>query len=90
MGGEIMIDDSLFDGKYRVLKMLGSGGMGKVYLAENVKLNTLWAIKEINKKTNSEVDFLAEPNILKKLNHHALPRIFDILETDENFLKNRL
>lgn len=84
MGGERMIDNTLFDGKYRILKILGSGGMGSVYLAENVKLNTLWAVKEINKNANSQVDFLAEPNILKKLNHHALPRIFDILETDDN------
>jgi serine/threonine protein kinase len=72
----------LFDGKYRILRSLGQGGMSTVYLAENVKLGTLWAIKEINK--NSKVDILIESNILKRLNHPALPRIFDIIEDDEN------
>lgn len=73
----------LFDNKYKIIKILGKGGMGTVYLAENTKLGTLWAIKEINKKAGDNLDLLAEPNILKKLNHFALPRIFDIVE-DEN------
>jgi serine/threonine protein kinase len=74
--------NGLFDGKYRILRPLGQGGMSTVYLAENAKLGTLWAIKEINK--NSKVDILIEPNILKRLNHPALPRIFDIIEDEEN------
>lgn len=78
-----MINNELFDGKYKILEVIGTGGMSTVYLAKNVKLDTLWAIKEINKNPNSTVDLLIEPNILKKLNHPALPRIFDIIE-DEN------
>lgn len=79
-----MINEELLEGKYRILKVLGQGGMGKVYLAENIKLGTLWAIKEINKKANPRVDLLVEPNILKKLDHPALPRVFDIIENEEN------
>ncbi|WP_432663232.1 serine/threonine-protein kinase [Wukongibacter baidiensis] len=74
----------LFDGRYQILKVLGEGGMSTVYLAENVNLGTLWAIKEINKVSNSRVDLLVEPNILKKLKHPALPRIFDIIEDDRS------
>ena len=73
----------VFEDKYRILKKLGQGGMSKVYLAENIKVGTLWAIKEISKHSDMKVDFLVEPNILKKLDHPALPRIFDIIE-DEN------
>ncbi|MFZ5987691.1 MAG: serine/threonine-protein kinase [Bacillota bacterium] len=73
----------LFDEKYEIIKVLGSGGMGTVYLARNIKLNNLWAIKEVLKANGEKVDLLAEPNILKKLNHPSLPRIFDIIE-DEN------
>ena len=79
-----MKDMELFEGKYRIQKVLGQGGMGKVYLAENVKLGTLWAIKEIRKKDNPKVDLFVEPNILKKLDHPALPRVFDIVEDEEN------
>ncbi|HHW47065.1 MAG TPA: protein kinase [Clostridiaceae bacterium] len=76
---------TLFNGRYRIIKALGSGGMGTVYLAENVSLGTKWAIKAIDKKASKNYDLLAEPNILKKLNHPALPRIIDI-EEDDNFL----
>lgn len=74
----------LFDGRYSVLKLLGKGGMGKVYLARNVKLGTLWAVKEIKKETKNKIDFLAETNILKKLNHSTIVKIFDIDEDENN------
>lgn len=75
---------TLFGDKYRIIETIGSGGMGTVYLAENVKLGNKWAIKEIPKKIDNNVDFLAEPNILKKLNHPALPRIIDIEQDNDN------
>lgn len=76
----------IFEGKYRIVKMLGQGGMSKVYLAENMKLGTLWTIKEIHKNSQSKIDLLVEPNILKKLNHPSLPRIFDIVEKAESLI----
>lgn len=74
----------LFDNKYKIERVLGKGGMGTVYLARNVKLGTLWAIKQVNKNVGENVDLLAEPNMLKKLNHPSLPRIFDIIEDEES------
>ncbi|WP_048717655.1 serine/threonine-protein kinase [Bacillus sp. 522_BSPC] len=71
-----------FDGKYSILSILGKGGMGTVYKAQNIKLGTLWAIKQVNKNLNQSIDLLAEPNIMKKLNHPSLPRIFDIIENE--------
>ena len=58
--------------------------MSKVYLAESTTLGTKWAIKSVDKKLNVQFDLLAEPNILKKLNHPALPRIIDIEEDETN------
>ncbi len=76
--------DRLFDGRYRITATIGSGGMGTVYLAESVNLGTKWAIKAIPKKDSSSYDLLAEPNILKKINHPSLPRIVDIGEDESN------
>ena len=41
---------SLIDGKYRVLRVVGRGGMSVVYQAVNEKENKIWAIKEVRKE----------------------------------------
>ena len=80
-----MVKQKLFEGRYKIMTTLGKGGTSTVYLAQNMKLGTLWAVKQVDKKHGGQMDLLAEPNILKKLNHTALPRIFDMIE-DEQFL----
>ena len=76
--------ETLLNGRYRVVKRLGSGGMSTVYLAQSLSLGNLWAIKVID-RTGKDFDLLAEPNILKRLHHPALPRIVDIAQ-DERYL----
>ena len=77
---------SIVDGKYEVLKMIGKGGMSKVYLAMDKRLNKQWALKEITKKAhdkNNEVviqSAIAEANMIKSLDHPTLPRIVDIID----------
>lgn len=75
---------SIYFGKYRILEEIGKGGMSQVFLAENIKLGNKWAIKRIEKK-GSVINLLAEPSILKELNHTYIPRIVDI-EEDESYL----
>lgn len=76
----------VIDGKYEILTEIGRGGMSVVYLARDTHLNKQWAVKEIRKKgggKNDEVvvkSLLAEANMLKKLDHPALPRIVDIID----------
>lgn len=77
---------SVIDGKYEILKEIGRGGMSVVYLAMDKRLNKQWAVKEIRKKGNGKNDeivvnsLLAEANMMKKLDHPALPRIVDIID----------
>ncbi|MFA6308956.1 MAG: serine/threonine-protein kinase [Clostridia bacterium] len=75
----------IIDGRYKIVKILGKGGMSVVYLAENIKSGSIWAIKEIFKIPEAKIDIRSEFNILEKLNHQALPRIFDIFEDEESF-----
>ena len=76
----------IIDGKYEILTKIGQGGMSTVYLAMDKRLNKQWAIKEIRKEkhnTNNEIvvkSILAEAQLMKKLDHAALPRIVDIIE----------
>ena len=77
---------SVIDGKYEILKEIGRGGMSIVYLAMDKRLNKQWAVKEIRKKGSGKNDeivvnsLLAEANLMKRLDHPALPRIVDIID----------
>lgn len=77
---------TVIDGKYEILKEIGRGGMSVVYLAMDKRLNKQWAVKEIRKKGSGKNDeivvnsLLAEANLMKRLDHPALPRIVDIID----------
>jgi serine/threonine-protein kinase len=78
---------SVIDGKYEILTEIGHGGMSVVYLAMDTHLNKQWAVKEIRKKGTGKNDeiivnsLLTEANLMKRLDHPALPRIVDIIDT---------
>lgn len=69
-----------FNDTYEIKSIIGKGGMSTVYLAEHKRLHTRWAVKEVRKQQGARFDFLAESNILKRLQHPMLPRIVDIFE----------
>lgn len=69
-----------FNGTYEIKSIIGRGGMSTVYLAEHRRLHTRWAVKKVCKQQDIQFDFLAESNILKRLQHPMLPRIVDIFE----------
>lgn len=79
----------ILDGKYEILREIGRGGMSVVYLAMDMRLHKLWAIKVIQKQgTNKRQEIvlnalLSEVNLLKRLDHPAFPRIVDILDYDD-------
>lgn len=76
----------VIDDKYEILKLVGRGGMSKVYLAMDKRLNKQWAVKEIEKRAkdgNDEVviqSAIAEANLIKQLDHPAIVRIVDIID----------
>lgn len=81
----------LVDNKYRVLDIVGKGGMSVVYLARNERANKSWAIKEVRKvgEENLEVkknSLIAETEMLKNLSHPNLPTIVDVIETKDTYL----
>lgn len=82
---------SIIDGKYKILNVVGKGGMSVVYLAMNEKANKQWAIKEVRKDgmQNFEVvkqNLIVETDLLKRLKHPHLPSIIDVIDRDGTFL----
>lgn len=82
---------SLIDGKYKILRVVGKGGMSVVYQAVNEKANKIWAIKEVRKDgvQNFEVvkqNLIVETELLKRFNHPNLPSIIDVIDGDGSFL----
>lgn len=69
--------------KYRIIKLLGSGGTAQVYLAEHIKLNSFRAIKYISKHHPLYKLQLKEAQILKDLKHSCIPIIYDIEEDED-------
>lgn len=76
----------IVDEKYEILSLIGEGGMSRVWLARDQRLNKLWAVKEIGRTArdaNNTVvvqSLITEANLMKRLDHPALPRIVDIIE----------
>ena len=79
----------VIDNKYEVLKLIGRGGMSRVYLAMDKRLNKQWAVKEIQKNArdaNNEIviqSAIAEANMIKSLDHPAIVRIVDIIDSND-------
>ena len=85
----VAIVGDIIDGKYEILTLVGQGGMSKVYLARDNKLNRQLAVKEVQKNArdrNNEIviqSAIAEANILKNLSHVGLAYIVDIIDTND-------
>lgn len=84
-------ENELLEGKYRILRKIGQGGMSVVWLALNERANKTWAIKEVRKDgvINFEAvrqGLVGETDILKVLKHPSLPSIIDVIDTDDSLI----
>ena len=75
---------------YRVIKLLGKGSMGNVYLVERIKDDKKFVIKEliftesagIDPDTSREI-FFREAEFMVKFDHRGLPEMHGIFSQDE-------
>src|SRR5580658_10595920 len=91
--GDQLPAGQMLDGRYRVHKVLGQGGMGRVYLANDTRLaNRPVAAKEmiigdgIAEKKAIE-DFAREARVLAALSHPGIPNVIDYFaENNRHYL----
>ena len=83
---ERMKDNNNFilSGKYEILKPLGCGSNGTVYLARHQSLGIDRAIKFFPKNAAQSPFAISEAQVLKTVQHPGIPTIYDF-EEDESF-----
>lgn len=75
---------------YRILKLVGRGGMGAVYRAERTADSTIWALKEMRPSPTTPPDeieenrnlFEQEAKLLASLSHPNIPVLADYFTFD--------
>ena len=80
---------TLFDGRYRILRKLGSGGMANVYLAEDQELGRRVAIKILNDRHANDDQFVErfrrEAKNAASLSHPNIVSIYDRGEAEGTY-----
>jgi serine/threonine-protein kinase len=71
-------------GSYRVLQLLGEGGMGQVYLAEHTRLHRQVALKmlrpELAKSADTVRRFFSEARAVNRIQHENIIEITDFVD----------
>ena len=84
----MLAPETILQGRYRIVRQLGQGGMGAVYEAVDQRLDTTVALKEtLFADERLRKQFEREARLLARLHHPALPRVSDhFSEGDGQFL----
>ena len=78
--------DEILRGRYRIVKIIGQGGMGSIYLADDLRLEgRQCALKEVEHDRSLPADLLKqardqfqrEATVLARLDHPNLPKVSD-------------
>jgi eukaryotic-like serine/threonine-protein kinase len=81
--------NTLFDGRYRIVRKLGSGGMANVYLAEDQELGRRVAIKILNDRHAGDDQFVErfrrEAKNAAALSHPNIVSIYDRGEAEGTY-----
>ena len=82
--GSVDLDLGTLVGSYRLIEVLGEGGMGRVYVAEHVKLGRRVAIKKLRSELASSptavARFFSEARAVNRISHDNIVEITDFLE----------
>lgn len=82
-----MAAGALVAGRYRIVALLGAGAMGRVYRAEDLKLEQPVALKFLSSPLRNDAAALTrlrrEVRLARQIAHANVCRVFDIVETPQ-------
>lgn len=73
----ISLTGIILKGRYCILEQIGRGGQGSLYLARDLELGVLWAVKEL------PLERKREAKLMRILEHPSLPKMTDYTERGE-------
>lgn len=84
-------EGDIVDGSWEVIKQIGQGGSGTVYLVRDIELNRLLALKEVPVRNTDQGKrqakaVVAEVTLLKSLSHPSIPRILKMTHDEHSIL----
>jgi serine/threonine-protein kinase len=84
--GERFLPGTVIAGRYRIIGLLGRGGMGEVYRADDLKLGQAVALKflprELDQDAHHVQRFLGEVRTARQVSHPNVCRVFDVGEVE--------
>ncbi len=85
-GGARFVSGTVLAGRYRIVGLIGKGGMGEVYKAEDLELEQTVALKFLPEELAKNEDLLrrfrGEVRNARQVSHPNVCRVFDIGETE--------
>ena len=80
------ISGTILNSRYRIIALLGKGGMGEVYKAEDLKLSQIVALKFLAENFTTDTKalerFYGEVRTARQVSHPNVCRVFDIGEME--------
>lgn len=67
---------------YRIIKPIGSGGIGTIYLAYHENLQKYVVVKKVKDNCIDLMNLRSEVDILKSLHHMYLPQVYDFVQVE--------
>lgn len=71
---------TMLDNRYEILKEIGNGGTGVVFLAYHHGLQKYMVVKKIKQGFTESPNIRVEVDILKNLHHPFLPQVYDFIQ----------
>lgn len=94
---KILAPETVLEGRYRIVRRIGGGGMGSVYLAYDQKFGppndkTRRAVKEMfdlftdqSQRQKAIEDFQREGQLLASLEHPSIPTVYDYFVNNDRY-----
>jgi len=91
-GGSMLQVDQILQNRYRIMQVMGQGGMGAVYRAYDARLKIVCVVKQMligadmsGNIAGAVEQFQREAETLASLRHPNLPRVYDNFQEQNDY-----